>query len=134
MAKRSLKSPDWEAIRISLATRAGYKCEGCGLPFHPHPVYGFSVSHRLPRSAGIKAEWVHQSANLALFCGQGSEVGTCHGACKDDFATSLAKGWVISRFDHRLPSEIPIFLHDGWYLLDDFGGKTRVVDDELPAS
>lgn len=70
-------------------------------------------------------------ANLALFCGQGSEDGSCHGACKDDFDGSLAKGWVISRFDRRLPSEVPIYLLDGWYLLDDLGGKTLVVDGQL---
>ena len=121
--------PNWERIRLALAIRAGYKCEGCGLPFNPHPIHGFSVSHRLPRSAGIKSGWVHGLANLTLFCGQGSEESTCHGACKDDFEESLVKGWVISRFDRRLPCEIPILLHDGWYLLDDVGEKTRIVDN-----
>ena len=102
------------------------RCEGCGKPFEPHPQYGFSASHRMPRGSGIKADWIHGLANLTLFCGQGNEDSTCHGRCKDDFDTSLANGWIISRFDKRLPSEIPVLFYNGWYLLDDEGGKVRI--------
>jgi len=118
--------PNWEKLRLALAIRASMRCEGCGLPFEPHPVYGFSASHRMPRGAGIKAPWIHGLANLVLLCGQGSETNTCHGKCKAEFDESLANGWVISRYDKRLPSEIPVLLHSGWYLLDDEGNKTRI--------
>ena len=80
----------------------------------------------MPRSAGIKAEWIHKPANLLLFCGQGSEDDTCHGKCKSQYDESLANGHIISRFDKRLPSEIPVLLYGGWFLLDDDGGKVRI--------
>jgi len=121
------KKPDWEALRSALAIRAGFRCEGCGLPFEPHPMHGFSASHRLPRSAGIKAEWVHGLANLTLFCGQGSENdGSCHGKIQHNFDESIANGHSISRFDKRLPSQVPILLYGGWYLLGDDGSKVRI--------
>ena len=79
----------------------------------------------MPRSSGIKQEWMHGLANLALFCGQGNERDTCHGKCKDEFQLALDEGWVMSRYDERHPKDVPIKFWDGWYLLDEEGGKRK---------
>lgn len=65
--RRSAYPKNWEEIRQQVLARAGYRCEGCGVPQGlPHPRTGKSV--RLQCAHLNHDVTDNRPANIAAFC------------------------------------------------------------------
>lgn len=96
------------------------RCEGCGVWYSDG---WYDLHHRIPRGAGgTKRPHVNGAANglcLGRHC--------CHAFAESHRTEALGRGWLISM--HRkdvVPSEVPVLLHDGWWILSDSGEKYSV--------
>lgn len=105
------------------------RCEGCGRWFDAEVVDGH---HRRPRGAGgSKRPDTNLASNGLMLCRV-----YCHpwaesqrDEARDD------RGWLISQFRKDVtPSQVPVLLHDGWFLLDDHGGRWAVPNPHREAS
>lgn len=97
--------------RLSVVTRAQFKCELCG-----GSLDSMSVHHRRPRGmGGTRRGWVNEPDNLLAVCGSG--VTGCHGMIESRRADAYDFGWLVrTGMD---PSTVPFCDLDGqWWLLN----------------
>lgn len=114
-------------VRNSAWNRAEGCCERCGDVL---PMCCGQHHHRRPRGAGgSRRPDTNQAANCLLLCGE------CHAYVESNRTEALASGWLISQ--HRkgvTPCEVPVQLHDGWFLLDNVGNKFSIPNPNREAS
>jgi hypothetical protein len=80
--------------------------------------------HRLNRGMGGSKER-NRPSNIIVFCSLGNGLMESSAA----FATlSRTFGWKLSAHDD--PAKTPVRLAEGWYLIDDKFGKTKVNNRE----
>jgi 5-methylcytosine-specific restriction protein A len=104
-----------EAARRIVRDRDGDTCQMCGRFMYERR----SVHHRLPKGMGGSA-LLESPANLVTLCGVGNADG-CHGKAHSNPQWARNHGWIVSRsFD---PAEIPVDMHDGWWLLTAAGER-----------
>lgn len=96
----------YKANRKIAYDRAGGRCEACHRPLHD-----FEAHHRRYRSRGLD----HSVGNLLILCHDLDWHGcrVHHAIHTDPDYDSLGRGYQISQWDTRLPSEIPVTLWDG---------------------
>jgi hypothetical protein len=111
----------WRVIRHYLATRAGHRCEICGVRLGPGNEG--TVHHRQPHSRGGTSDPdIDLLSNLLLLCGGrlGGVMG-CHGVVESERARSYEWGRLVRRpLD---PAKVPVVL---------YGGRRRMLDPEQP--
>lgn len=111
-------------VRKTVWDRAGGLCEKCGsgLP------NGGQYHHRRPRGAGgSRREDTNTPANCLLLCGVMYGEGACHQWIEYHRTVSYEHGWLISQHRKNIsPSEVPVHLHDGCFLLSDDGERYSV--------
>jgi len=75
--------------------------------------------HRVAKGMGGSA-LLESPANLVTLCGRGNK-DLCHGKAHGNPQWARNHGWIVSRsFD---PAEIPVDMHDGWWLLTTDGER-----------
>jgi 5-methylcytosine-specific restriction protein A len=109
-------------VRKLIKERAGthdylVRCERCGVWRED-----IQLHHRLPRGrGGTRKPSTNQAANGLALC------QTCHHFVESYRNDALELGLLISQFDRRPPTEIPVQLDGGlYYLLADDGEKYAV--------
>ena len=110
-----------EETRFTVLARANYKCERCNRDFLGYPM---SVHHRRPRMmGGSKNEMLHESANLIVLCGTGTN--GCHGWVESNRAKARELGYLIQKVESA--EEIPFQDETGaWWNIDNYGQKTQL--------
>lgn len=117
------KRKDIDAGRRLVRQRDGHRCTMCGASIVDQPS---AVHHRVAKQMGGSAK-LERASNLVRLCGSGNADG-CHGKAHSNPEWARNHGWIVSRsFD---PAEIPVDMHDGWFLLDDEGGRTPCAPTE----
>lgn len=111
---------DIETARGYVRGRDGFVCQMCG----GHLGVG-SIHHRKPKGMGGSALLEHPS-NLVTVCGLGNADG-CHGKAHSNPQWARNHGWIVSR--SLDPRDIPVDMHDGWFTLDDSGGRTPYIGE-----
>jgi hypothetical protein len=48
----------------------------------------------------------------------------CHESIESHREDALIMGWLVSQ--NSEPSSVCVFFHDGWFMLDDMGGRTKI--------
>lgn len=95
------------------------RCEGCGMWCAEG---WYDLHHRIPRgSGGTKRQHVNEAANglcLGRTC--------CHAFAESRRTEAMDRGWLISQHRKISPMEVPVQLHDGWFLLDNDGNKYSI--------
>ena len=114
MASKGAFSPKTKEI---LLARSGGRCDMCGIAVqHPH------FHHRRARGMGGSGRDSTAGAENGL---------VLHPACHDKVEShrDIAHyfGWLVRQSSE--PSEEPVKMHDGWWLLDRFGGRHAVTQD-----
>lgn len=102
-------APEWEAATQGLLRRANGVCEICGV----YGSGGFERHHRVRRRDGGD-----RPSNLII------AHATCHKQVTEHPAEARRDGHIV-RFATD-PVGVPARFHDGWFLLDDEFGRTRV--------
>lgn len=106
------------------------RCARCGRRLvREQRVWGWSLSHRLPRGmGGSRAAFINEPGNLNLLCGSGTT--GCHGHIERNRAEAYDAGFLV-RSGIRLPADTPIdhFLY-GRVLLNDDGTVTPAKETE----
>ena len=108
MPKASRK--DMEAARRLVRQRDGHLCQMCGLSIVDRPS---AIHHRKPKQMGGSA-LLESASNLIRLCGSGNADG-CHGRAHSNPQWARNHGWIVSR--SLDPMEVPVEMHDGWFLL-----------------
>lgn len=90
---------------LAAIERDGQECLRCGRNLYGIPA---SVHHRLPRSAGTKAQ-VDRVENLTLLCGSGTTL--CHAHVHANPRESYATGFLIRRGSD--PASRPLLTQTG---------------------
>lgn len=117
---------DMDAARTLVRERDGLHCQMCGRVLAGRP---YAVHHRTPKGMGGSAK-LENASNLVTLCGSGNADG-CHGKAHSNPQWARNHGWIVSRsFD---PAEIPVDMHDGWFLLSDDGSRTPCTPREASA-
>lgn len=99
--------------------RSGLRCERCGCSTKWG---GSQVHHRLPRRAGGTSRVeVNSPANLLNLCRE------CHTHIESNRTEAYVNGWLLH--EAALPAEERVRLADGWFLLDDLGGRLPYVEE-----
>ena len=110
-----------EAARRIVADRDGDTCQMCGRFMYQRR----SVHHRLPKGMGGSA-LLESPANLVTLCGVGNADG-CHGKAHSNPQWARNHGWVVAR--SLDPMEVPVDMHDGWFLLCPDGDRTAYTGE-----
>lgn len=101
--------------RLIVRTRAGGRCELCGVAAHEGPT---SIHHRHPRRmGGTRRPWINLASNLLFICGTGTT--GCHGRVESNRTAAYAAGWLLR--DGEDPAEVPVQIHQlgAVYLTDE---------------
>lgn len=99
----------YQALRMLVFARAGWRCERCGIADGPRN--GLQAHHRKLRSQGGNDE----ACNLAALCAE------CHAWCHRYPVKAQPGGWIVPSWAD--PSRRPLFMHDGRVaLVDNAGG------------
>lgn len=104
------------ALRGTVAMRAGYACERCGLRLHNGTAWTqvHSFHHRLPRGRGGR----NTATNIVLLCGSGTT--GCHGQVESQRTASYDSGWLVETGIN--PASKPVLVHTlGHVLLTEDG-------------
>jgi 5-methylcytosine-specific restriction endonuclease McrA len=111
-----------EAARRIVRERDGSRCQMCGLN-----ILGGdgAIHHRIPKGMGGSA-LLESPANLVTLCGTGN-ADKCHGKAHRNPEWARNHGWIVSR--SLDPADIPVDMWDGWFLLDDEGGRRPYVEE-----
>lgn len=104
--------PDPTTRGIVLA-RDDMRCVITGDPVLNAP---YSIHHRLPRGRG----GTNVAANLIVLSGTGAT--GAHGEVESHRQIAYEYGWLLRTGDN--PERVPVKYHDGWWLLDNQGGRT----------
>ena len=111
-----------EAARRIVRERDGHRCTMCGASIVDQPS---ALHHRVAKGMGGSAK-LERASNLVRLCGNGNADG-CHGKAHGNPHWARNHGWIVSR--SLDPAEIPVDMHDGWFTLDDAGGRTPCVGE-----
>lgn len=98
-----------ESVRLVIDGRAKGLCELCGMQV-TSPQY----HHRRPRGIGGTKRIETGQAQNALLLHQ-----NCHTRVESNRSASYQAGWLIPQ--NSDPSEVPVLLWNGWFVLDSFG-------------
>lgn len=110
MRRRASKSPEYAAAREVVLARSGGHCELCGSRLTLESMH---AHHRARRSGGHD----DSPANLLALCARSHEQVHARPTM------SIAFGQLISAWSKVPPSEIPVELRDGKWLLGDDGRR-----------
>lgn len=114
-------SKDIKAARNLVKARDGAHCQMCG-KWLLEGVVVRSIHHRLNRGRGGSA-LLERASILITLCGDG--VFGCHGWIGREPKAAGMTGWLLPRNNPDIdPTQEPILTFEGWYLLDDEGGRT----------
>ena len=106
-------------VRALVYERAHGVCEQCG---KTQPAMHYH--HRRPRGmGGSKASDTNGAANCVLVCDK------CHRFIESYRNEFLERGWLVPQ--GKKPSEQPIWRHQQWVLLDDYGYVTPAEESQL---
>lgn len=107
--------------RVIVRGRDQQRCVVCGMR-------GMNWHHR--RTRRVVDEHTHCPCNGITLCGQGNVTGD-HGWVHGNAFEARPKGLMISRYDSRMPFEIPVLTHDGWVLLGCNGSITATEEPSV---
>lgn len=110
-----------EAARKIVRARDGHRCQMCGASVLNIPS---SVHHRRRRGMGGSA-LLERPSNLVRLCGDG--VQGCHGFVESNRTQSTTRGWLLGYLDD--PEATPLLCFDGWFVLDDNGGRHPYIGE-----
>jgi len=111
-----------EAARRIVRERDGHRCTMCGASIVDQPS---ALHHRVAKGMGGSAK-LERASNLVRLCGNGNADG-CHGKAHGNPQWARNHGWIVSR--SLDPAEIPVDMHDGWFLLDDLGSRHPYIGE-----
>jgi hypothetical protein len=118
-----------DAARKLVRTRDGHYCQMCGKSIVDRPS---SIHHRINKGRGGSA-LLERASILIRLCGDG--VFGCHGWIGREPTAAGMTGWLLPRNNPDIdPTKEPILTFEGWWLLDDEGGRTSVESPLLRAS
>lgn len=104
-----------ESVRELIKLRAAGRCEICG-----SRVLGGHIHHRQPRGmGGSRKDESKGSAANGLYIHPG-----CHVTVEMSRSRALDQGWLMKQGQE--PTEVPVRLWDGWWLLADDGTMSKV--------
>lgn len=104
-----------EKVRAIIVARARGRCEVCGARVGS----GAQIHHRQPRGMGGTSQAGKGKASNGLWVHP-----MCHDRIEMYRERGLSRGWLVKQRDD--PAVVPVKLWDGWFLLDDAGGITKV--------
>lgn len=108
---------DIEAARTLVDARDGNHCQMCGRWFQY-----CNTHHRINKGNGGSAQYERASL-LIKVCGSG--VTGDHGWVTQHPEAAESIGWLLPRNNPDIdPTQEPILLFEGWYLLSDDGSRT----------
>lgn len=111
-----------EAARRLVRERDGHRCTMCGASIVDQPS---AIHHRVAKGMGGSAK-LERASNLVRLCGNGNADG-CHGKAHSNPQWARNHGWIVSRSID--PEEVPVDMHDGWWSLDDNGGRHPYIGE-----
>lgn len=111
-----------QTVKTDLATRAGGRCEVCGIRL----TGDWSRHHRLPRRmGGTRRADVNELANLLLICGTATT--GCHGRIESNREWAYVNGYLLPA--DATPDQSPVVYRGHLVLLADDG----TITDQEPA-
>lgn len=104
-----------DKTRKAITDRADKRCEVCG------SIGATQIHHRQPRGMGGSKQPATRSAANGIYI---------HADCHRRIELNRAKSYLLGHLVRMnfLPNETPIRLWDGWWVLDDDGGRQPAPD------